>query len=280
MKHTILVLFFGVFSVVAGLAQAEEPITTESHEPINNPNVFATVNGRPVGTNLYRFLLGSRQQEMAQREAFDDGFDSSQHRQQTARDLVMTELLAQQATRLGLDDTEVVRVELAMAEKTLLAQLYVQKLMSSIEIEEAEMRRYYDQQREQAMYRFLLWEVPDEERALEILDRLQTGNDAAARFPDAIETPWLRDTDIAPEVNERVRRLEVDEFLAEPVFQDGIWKVVQVIDKQIMVRRDYEEERELIRVELVNRKLNEKLDELAANASIVFSDQQLSRAMK
>ncbi|WP_213476909.1 peptidylprolyl isomerase [Marinobacter lipolyticus] len=277
MKHTMLMLTLSLPLVFSGLAQADEPVSAASHDNIGDPDVFATVNGTTLGTNLYHFLLGTRAAEHSERLAYDDGFDAEMNRQQTAKDLVMTEVLAQQATRLGMHESERVKVEMAMAEKTLLAQLYVKQLMDTIAIDETEIRRHYDQQREQAMYRFMIWRTPHQAHAVELLNALKAGNDPGASGEDMIETPWLRDTDIAPEVNDLVRQLGVDEFASEPVFQDGYWKVVQVIDSQVMAKQSYEEARDIIRAELVSLKLDEKLAELADNAAIVFNDQYAVR---
>lgn len=268
MRNAILILYFGIFLVFSGPAQAEEQM---------DPDVFATVDGTPVGMNLYRFLLGSREDQSAQMQAYNDGFDIELHRQQTANDLVMTELLAQKATQLGMHDTEMVKAELAMAKKTLLAQLYVKKLMDSIEIDESEIRQYYDQQSEQAMYRFMIWQTPDQALAEETLAALKAGEGVGSSAPEVIETPWLRDVDISPEVNEIVREMNVDDFAEEPVFQDGLWKVFQVIDKQVMKVQSYEEEREIIKSELVRLKLEEKLDNLAEEASIEFNEHHFTQ---
>lgn len=263
MKAVTLILLFSTLAVFSSATQAEK-------QPASD--VFAVVNGSPLSMDLYRFLLGSREQESIDRQAYESGFDAEMHRQQTAEDLVMTELLAQQATGMGMHETEQVKAEMAMAEKTLLAQLYVKQLMDTIEIDESEIRRYYDQQIEQAMYRFMIWQTPDQARAVEILEALKVGEDAGTSEQNVIETPWLRDTDIAPEVSDMVRRLDVNAFAQKPVFQDGLWKVVQVIDKQVMSKQAYEEEREIIKAELARLKLDEKLEELADDASIVFNE--------
>lgn len=263
----------GLLLVFAGCLQADEQPHSPHQRHAGDPEVFATVNGAPLGADLYHFLLGSRAQDNSERQAYDDEMS----RQQTAKDLVMTEVLAQQATRQGLHESEQVKVELAMAEKTLLAQLYVKQLMDAIEIDETEIRQHFDEQREQAMYRFMIWRTTDKERAMKFLSALKAGNDAGASDEDVIETPWLRDTDIAPEVDAIVRQLAVNEFADDPVFQDGYWKVVQVIDKQVMAKQSYEEEREMIRAELVSQKLDKKLEELADNALIVYNDQHVTR---
>lgn len=263
MKAVTLILLFGTLAVFTSAAQAEKQTTSD---------VFAVVNGSPLSMDLYRFLVGSREQESIERQAYDSGFNAKAHRRQAAEDLVMTELLAQQATRLGMHESKLVQVEMAMAEKTLLAQLYVKQLMDEIEVDESEIRRHYDQQTEQAMYRFMIWQTPDQHRATEILEALTAGKDAGVSEQGIVETPWLQDTDIAPEVNEMVRRLSVNDFAEKPVLQDGVWKVVQVIDKQVMLKQSYEEEREIIKAELARLKLDEKLEELADDASIVFND--------
>lgn len=277
MKNIMLILTFGIFLGFTGAIHGDEQASPSNQNKASDPDVFATVNGTPLGTNLYHFLLGSRERDNAERQTYDDGFDSELSRQQTAKDLVMTEVLAQEATRLGMHESELVEVEMAMAEKTLLAQLYVKQLMDTIEIDESEIRRHYDEQREQAMYRFMIWRTADQDRAVDILNALRAGNDAGASDEDVIETPWLRDTDIDPQVNPMVRRLSVGEFADEPVFQDSYWKVVQVIDKQVMAKQSYEKEKEMIRAELVSLKLDKKLEELAENASIVFNDQHVTR---
>src|SRR5690606_28658235 len=221
------------------------------------------------------FLLGFREQDSLERQAQDDSFNAEMNRQQTAKDLVMTELLAQQAMRLGMHETEQVKVEMAMAEKTLLAQLYVKQIMDAIEIPESQIRQYYDQQKDQALYRFMIWRTTDQDRAQEILAALKGGKDADAS--DVTETPWLRDVDIAPEVNDIVRELSVNNFADKPVFQDGFWKVVQVIDKQVMAKQSFDEEREIIKAELMRQKLDEQLEKLAKSASIVFNDQHVTQ---
>lgn len=280
MKNLLLPLSFGLALALSAHTHAEQPHMHEGSEKTASPDVFATVNGAPISVELYHFLLGSREQESSERQAYEEGYDVEMHRRQTAEDLIMTELLAQHATRLGMDESDMVKVEMAMAEKTLLAQLYVRKLMDSIEIDEPQIREAYDQKPEQVMYRFMIWQTPDQKQAKKLLRALEAGSGTVASEQTPIETPWLRDVDIAPEVDDIVRRLEVNEFAGEPVFQDGVWKVVQVIDKQVMAKQSYEEERELIEAELVRLKLDEKLEEIAEGASIVLNEQLVTGPME
>jgi hypothetical protein len=274
MKYLALILSLGLLMVFTSSALGDDRAPSERGETAKNTDVFVTINGTPLSMDLYRFLLGSRDQERAERQHYDDSFDADMHRAQVAEDLVMTEVLAQQATRSGMHKNDAVKAEMAMAEKTLLAQLYVQKLMDSIEVDESEIRRYYDQKIEQTLYRFMIWQTSNQDRATEVLNTLKAGDGAGVPAEDVIETPWLRDTDIAPDVNKSVRRLQVSEFVEKPVFQDDLWKVVQVIDKQVMTKQSYDEEKSVIRAELVSMKLDQKLEKLAEDASIVFNARQ------
>lgn len=279
MKNPVLILYLVVFTALGSQVKADDRTTTERQEKADDPGIFATVNGRPLSLHLYHFLLGYREQDSNGAQAYEGSYDAEMNRQQSAKDLVMTEVLAQKAEALGMDESELVKVEMVMAKKTLLAQLYVQKLMDSIEIDESEIRHYYDQQREQAMYRFMIWQTTEQDRAEAILSALETGNNTG-QLPDpghenAIETPWLRDVDIEPEVHDIVGKLDVGEYAEKPIFQDGFWKVVRVIDKDVLAKQSFDEERELIKAELVQKKLDEKLEELAENASITFNEQHI-----
>lgn len=277
MKNALMALYLLFLSALSLPVSADGDRTPQNSDKASDTEVFATVNGHPLGVNLYQFLLGSREQDNNDAQAYEGPYDAEKNRQQAAKDLVMTEVLAQQATELGMDESELVKVEMVMAKKTLLAQLYVRKLMDSIDIDESTIRNYYDQQREQAMYRFMIWQTTDKDRAEKILKALKAGKDAdellAVDDEEVIETPWLRDADIEPAVNDIVSKLNVDDYASKPIFQDGLWKVVQVIDKDVLAKQSYEEERELIKAELAQQKLDEKLEELANRAAITFNEE-------
>ncbi len=237
-------------------------------------DVFAKVNGMPLHYDLYHFLLGSRLREQSDFPDQDD-FDRALNRQQASKDLIMTEVLSQVATQAGIADRAEVRVELEMARKTLLAQLYVQELMASFIIDEADIKAHYDQQAPAYMYRFMIWRQHDQKQAQALLDTLRSDTlsdaDKARLRQQAIETPWLRDTDIEAQVNDLLKPLPVNQFVNTPLLQDGVWKVIQLIDKDEIKKQSYELERELIRAELVRLKLEDELARLSKSATIEFN---------
>lgn len=76
-----------------------------------------------------------------------------------------------------------------------------------------------------------------------------------------------------------MRRLEVNDFADQPIFQDGVWKVVQVIDKQVMTKQSYEESREIIKAELVRLKLNELAEKIDAADGYILVSPEYNHSM-
>lgn len=240
--------------------------------------VFAQVNGEPLSLDLYHFLMGSREQDQ-ERYQEAGSIDAEMNRQQVIKDLVMTEVLSQEAMKQQLHQHPQVLIELEMAKKTLLAQLYVQQLMANIEIDDAQIRQAYKAKKDTLMYRFMIWRTHDHAQANQWLTALKASKHAQnhneAMAESAIESPWLRDVDIDPDVNEVARKLAVHDFVPEPVFQEGVWKVIQLIDKSVLSKTSYEEEYEVIKAELLRLKLDEQLEALAQASSIVFNEQHI-----
>jgi hypothetical protein len=270
-----------IFGVALGVLQIATASAVETGHHLGKAGspaapttaLFATVNDVPLSMKLYEFLLGSRLEGEGMGEE-DAHFDQQMHRDQAAKDLIMTELLRQRAVEHGMHQSELFKVEMEMAEKTLLAQLFVQKLLSDINIDESLIKQHYQERPEQSILRFMIWRSRDQAEAQRILSRLQADPDATIESAvglEPIETPWMRRTDIEPEVEQIVREIPVSGFADQPLLQDGVWKVVQVIDRKVLPRGSYEEERSIIRSELQQQELEKIYENLARNASIVFN---------
>lgn len=265
MKHFLGSLVVS-FSLIPAVWAADPPAAEHT--------IFATVNGVPLSRSMYEFLRQARASEENDEQADAALFDDLLRDQQAAKDLVMTELLSQQAVSLGLDQSPSFQLEMEMARKTLLAQLYIQRLLQDMNVDEEVVRQVYEQQSPQILYRFMIWRTRDPEQALRMLENLQGGQALADADVGpglgVIETPWLRDRDIEPEVNALVQQLDVGAFVGEPILQDGVWKVVQVIDRQLLAKRSFAEERDVISAELKRVELDRRLESLTLNSSIIF----------
>jgi len=233
--------------------------------------VIATVNGKALSVDMYEFLLGSRQRDSLENTEFAiSPEEQSEHASQTAHDLVMTEVLAQEAQRQNVHLIPANKIELELAHKTLLAQLLVRQIMADIKVDDNSIQAAYDAQIETTLYRFNLWFAPDRDQADQLLQSLLSQNEQAIRENpiERIETPWLEADEIDPQVLPKLESLKENEFLVEPVPQDGFWKVVQVIDKNVIRKPPFEEAKDMIKAELIQAQVNAAIDNLAMNSDI------------
>lgn len=269
-KNLIAVLASLLILTTSNLITAAEPGGLQ--DKITDPAIFAQVNGRDLSRDMLDFLLQSREKDSSDEGEMqvDDPQRQSSLQDKTAKDLIMTVLLAQQATASNMHKSARFKMELELFQQTLLAQLFVQQIMDDVEIEESLIRKRYEQQPEQVLYRFMIWETPDAALATTTLESLTNSDLPPSVNPQVttIETPWLMGSGIDPQVQQTVINLSLNEFVDTPIYQDEVWKVVQLIDKKAFAKQSYELERDIIRAEMVAEKLQETLDTLMAQATI------------
>ena len=237
----------------------------------NEAQAFATVNAQQLNYNLFEFLLGSRAQDMLQNTEYALSEDEQQQRiMKTAKDLVVTELLAQEASRLKIDQLPTVITELEMARKTLLAQLLVQKIMQDVQVDDAQLIKRYEQQEALTMYRFKVWNSKHQEEAEHILKTLKSasGSDSEAYLAQANETAWVLIDDVDPALRDEVKQLPVGGFASKPSNRGQAWQIIQLIDKNTLEKRPFEEERDILRSEIIKAELDKEITKLLKNATI------------
>ncbi len=231
-------------------------------------NIVASVNGHKLSLPMYEFLLGSRQREDQENTEFELSKDElSAIRSQATEDLVLTEVLAQEALRLKVDQLETNKVEIDLAHKTLLAQLMVRQLMEKITITEQDIRAVYDAEKSTSLYRFNLWMTPSKNEAQKLLSHLQDKKPFTHAY-EKIETPWLDQAELDPTVIGIVEATQVGDFVSQIIEQDGFWKVAQLIDKNKFDKPPYEEAKEVIKADLVQARIEEEIRTLSMKADI------------
>lgn len=242
-------------------------------------SVFATVNGETLSQDMFQFLLGARDSENSPMGEHPD-MTPQQKRASVAQDLVLTEVLAQEALRKKIDARADNRIELELARKTLLAQLMVQEIMAGLSVSDEAVRQAYDAEPATTLYRFNLWMAKTEKEAQKLLTELKnvhSGDEGQKRaqldqaYPK-IETPWLDQSELDPEVVARLTEVEAGDFLEQAVFQDDIWKVVQVIERDIFEKPSFEEAKEVIRAELIQAEVDLAIQRLSQQSKIQVND--------
>ncbi len=243
---------------------------------------FATVNDKVIPYALFAFLVGTRAQEdqqmhdpQTQQQTLHRPQEQPHYVSKIAKDLIVTELLAQEAIHQHIDERPEVITELAMARKTLLAQLFVQDIMHNIEVDESALLKAYQQQEAMTLYRFKIWTVPNKEDSrllITHLNRPDTNKDdanIANAYKDHVkESAWVLIDDIAPSLREEVKKLPLGGLVTEAIQASEGWQVMQLIDKNTIEKQPYEQAREILHSELVKEALDQEITRLLKKASI------------
>lgn len=241
-----------------------------------DPNTVASVNGQNLSLSMYEFLLGSRQREDQEGTEFALSEDElSTIRAQATEDMVLTEVLAQEAIRLKVDQLGTNKIEIDLARKTLLAQLMVRQIMDEINITEEDIRAVYDAEKSTSLYRFNLWITPSKDEAEKLLSHLKNELTFKHNY-EKIETPWLDQTELDPSVLTIVEATKVGDFVPQVIEQDGLWKVAKLIDKNRFDKPSYEESREVIKADLIQVQVDEAIRNLSMKASIKINSKHLN----
>ncbi len=232
---------------------------------------FATVNEQQLDYNLFEFLLGSRSQDKLQSTEYAlSEAEQQQHIIKTAKDLVVTELLAQEASRQKIDQLPTVKTELEMARKTLLAQLLVQKIMHNVQVDEAQLLKRYEQQEAMVMYRFKVWNTKSQAESERMLTSLTSasGNHPKDNLAQGNETAWVLINDVDPALRNEVKLLPIGGFASKPSNRGQSWQIIQLIDKNKLEKRPFEEERDIIRSDIIKAELDKEITKLLQSAAI------------
>ena len=233
-----------------------------------DPSIVASVNGKNLSISMYQFLLGSRQRQDQEHTEFALSEDElSAIKAQATEDLVLTEVLAQEALRLKVDQLDTNKIEIDLARQTLLAQLMVRQIMEKITITEDDIRAVYEAEKSTSLYRFNLWITPSNEEAEKLLSHLKD-NKTFKHSYEKIETPWLDQTELEPSVVSVVDATKMGEFVSKVIQQDGLWKVVQLIDKNSFDKPPFDEARQVIKADLIQVQVDEEIRKLSMKADI------------
>ena len=85
---------------------------------------------------------------------------------------------------------------------------------------------------------------------------------------EKIETPWLDQTELEPSVVSVVDATKMGEFVSKVIQQDGLWKVVQLIDKNSFDKPPFDEARQVIKADLIQVQVDEEIRKLSMKADI------------
>ncbi len=196
--------------------------------------------------------------------------DSEQLRSAVMDELIVSEALAQQATKTKVANNPDVKRALANAQRAILAEAYIIQQLKDNPITDAQIRAEYDRQiamtkegRNATEYRIAQIVTKDESSAKAAIARLNVGEDfnavakATSIDPEVArsgaELPWSLPDQLIPPLGDKVVGL-VKGAVSEPVATSVGFHVLKVLDSRPFKAPSFDESKQGIRMALVERR--------------------------
>lgn len=238
----------------------------------------ASVNGTPITQGLFNLTLRAL---ISQGQA-----DSPELRQAVRNDLINKELVAQEATRLGLANTIDFPDQITQLRQNLLLQAFLENHFKKNPITDAQLREEYDRQRKLMgdtsnafQYRVSQIVVSTETDAMDLIRRLQKG-DLFGRLAQefSIDTAskaqggslgWMMTGQVIPAVANVLPTMAKGAITPKPIQTPAGWVILKLDDKRAFKIPTFEESRPQLQQALVQQYLGQAIQGLRTNAKIV-----------
>jgi peptidyl-prolyl cis-trans isomerase C len=236
-----------------------------------NKKVLAVVNGREITQNDLGIAASRFPQE---KRSF---FMTEEGRNQLLEQMIAWELLYNHAVESGMEQTEEYKVQLDEARRAILTQSAIQNAISIINVNEEDIRGYYDQNKEafnegeQVSAKHIL--VDSLEKAQEIIDEINNGmvfSDAARTFSSCPSKEqggslgYFGRGMMVPEFEDAAFTLEKG-VVSQPVKTQFGYHIIMVDDKVEAEAKPFEEVKDLIKNQMLQEKQNNVYYELVSS---------------
>jgi peptidyl-prolyl cis-trans isomerase C len=238
----------------------------------------ATVNGVAITQGLFNLNIRALTNQGQK--------DTPELRQGIKEDLINKELIAQEATRLGLANEIDFPDQVAQLKQNLLLQVFLENHFKKEPITDARMREEYDRQRKlmgegnnSTQYRLSQILVSNETDALDLIRRIQKGElfgklaqeysaDAASKAQGG-SLGWVMPAQVIPVVANIIPTIAKGSITTTPIQTPAGWVILKLDDKRAFKIPSFEEAKPQIRQAIVQQYIAEAVKNLRANARIV-----------
>ncbi|MFZ4379792.1 MAG: peptidylprolyl isomerase [Polynucleobacter sp.] len=238
----------------------------------------ATVNGVAITQGLFNLNIRALTNQGQK--------DTPELRQGIKEDLINKELIAQEATRLGLAKEIDFPDQVAQLKQNLLLQVFLENHFKKEPITDARMREEYDRQRKlmgegnnSTQYRLSQILVSNETDALDLIRRIQKGElfgklaqeysaDAASKAQGG-SLGWVMPAQVIPVVASAIPTMAKGSITTTPIQTPAGWVILKLDDKRAFKIPSFEEAKPQIRQAIVQQYIAEAVKNLRANARIV-----------
>lgn len=234
---------------------------------------IATVNGKPIKQSVYDYIA---KDAAARGQKVDD-----QVKQAITQKLIDSEIVYQEAQKLGLDKNPdyVAREELARRE--LLTSMYLQDFVKKNPISDADTKAAYEEYKKaygekEFNAKHIL--VKTEAEAKDIIAKLGKGGDFAKLAKEKSIDPgskdkggdlgWFSPATMVKPFSDAVSILQKGATTASPVQTQFGWHVIRLVDTRAAQPVEYDKMKENLQKGLQQRNLEKMLTELRSKAKI------------
>jgi peptidyl-prolyl cis-trans isomerase C len=278
-KLFIAILVIITFVFVTSLVTAQNESAPESEQapaaqtaPAEVPDPVAVVNEVPIPKDLYQVYAQQRQAQLG-------NVNSPQARETLINELVIQELLVQQANDMNLSENEQIATQLKIMERNLLAEAAVRKMLeeqgpSASDVETAYETNKNTMDKEYKASHIL---VESEEKAQELINELEEGaefaelaksNSSDSSAAQGGSLGWFTTNMMVPAFSESVSQLEKGNYTETPVQTQFGWHVIKLDDVRDTEPPTLESMRPEIMQRLQGQAINDYLVKLRSDADI------------
>jgi len=243
-----------------------------------NPVVIAMVNNVAINDAELLVLTEARSRHSME-QVSSDGSLSKAQKQKLIDDLVLAEILVQEAGKTGLDKLSRTVAEAAIQYKTLIGQMFLRQEIAKMQVSEEEIRQRYDAIPTKYKYGLRVINATTQEAVNEILEVLSTGTEFKTVSDSYVIMEedknggwlgWLRSSQINPQHLEVVRNLKVATFTTTPLKTKTGWRFIYLEGKKELDKTPYDRSRDWLRDEIQQIRVQTLLAELRQNADVKF----------
>ncbi len=235
--------------------------------------VVATVNGIAIPDAMLQLNIKAN---IAQGQK-----DTPELRNAVTQELIIREVLAQEATRLGLDKTPAAQAQWAQMRQGFLADLAITDFQAKHPVTDAEVKSEYDRwaatMQEAQQYRLSLILVSNEADARALLARLKKGEpfdrlareksiDASRNAGGVLD--WVLPDQLVPAISNVVVNLAKGQTSVVPIQTSTGWNVIRLDDKRPYKVPSFEESKPAMQSIVGQKRRQEYAQKLRKEAKI------------
>lgn len=262
----------------APAAPATQPVTFTIPDPV------AVVNGKPISKAAF--------DQYAQQLRGRTKVDSPEASKSLVDQLVLEELLVQEADKQKLADDPEIKQQLAMVRRSLLASSVVRRMLNEKAPSEDAIKKEYEtaiaamKGKEYKASHIL---VDSEDKAKEVIAELKKGGNfaelAKTKSSDSSaanggDLGWFAPSMMVPPFAQAVAKMEKGKYSEQPVQTPFGWHVILLEDVRDATPPSLDELKPQITQMLQSRMVNDYLEKLKSGAKIEVKEIQVSEAAK